>query len=207
MGRIVVATLFVLLSFSGARGQLLKGYGFKAGMVVANQDFDYSAGFQADTKNRSGLNFGIFAEWLSLPSLSVLTEAHYIQKGHVDEFVQTDEFATPIRIIKFDQRLDYLSIPLLAKVTLRTKHLLPYLIAGPRFDFLLGYKSDTAGEIYRELKDADVGGTIGLGVESTSRPVKVLLEFRYSPDFTSAYQTDLLKVKNSSFEILFGVRR
>jgi hypothetical protein len=207
MRKLIIAVVLVLFSFSGANARLLKAYGFKAGVVVANQDFDYFGRLQFDTKARSGLSFGVFAEWLSLRSLSILTEAHYIQKGYVSESVQTDEFGTPIRIFKFDHRVDYLSIPLLAKVTLRTKHLSPYLIVGPRFDFLLGYKSETLDEVYRDLKDLDVGGTIGLGVESRSQPVKVLLEFRYSPNFTNAYQTDLLKVKNNSFEILFGVRR
>jgi hypothetical protein len=207
MRRVTIVAALVLFSFSGANAGVLDGYGLKAGVVVANQDFDYSEGLRLDTKSRSGLNLGIFAEWLSLRPLSILTEVHYIQKGHVDESVQTDEFGTPIRIFKFDHRLDYLSIPLLAKVTLRTKHLSPYLVVGPRFDFLLGYKSETFDEVYKDLKDTDVGGTIGLGVESRGQPVKVFLEFRYSPDFTSAYQTEFLKITNSSFEILFGVRR
>ena len=206
MRRIILAVVLVLFSFSGANARLLKGYGLKAGVVVANQDFEYSEGFQADTKDRAGLDFGVFAEWLDIPFFSILTEVHYIQKGHADEFVRTDEFGTPISSTRIDHRLDYLSVPLLAKASLRTKHVLPYLVVGPRFDFLLDYKSETLDQVYKELKDSDVGATIGLGMESRTDPVKVLVEFRYSPDFTDAYKTDLLKVKNNSFEILFGVR-
>jgi len=206
MRSIIIALVVVLFSFPAAQAQLLKGYGLKGGIVVANQDFNYTQGFEAGTKNRTGLDVGVFAEWLNHSFFSILTEIHYIQKGHVDEATRTDEYGNPASTIRHDSRLDYLSVPLLAKITLNTQYALPYLVIGSRFDYLLGYKSETSKELFDELKNTGVGGTVGLGLESKSKPVKFLLEFRYSPDFTNAYKTDLLKVKNSSFEILFGLR-
>jgi hypothetical protein len=206
MRRIIICIILVLFSFSGAYAQLVKGYGLKAGMVAANQDFDYSQGLEADTENRIGLDVGVFAEWLNHSYFSILTEIHYIQKGHTVESTRTDEFGNPLSTVKHNNRLDYLSIPLLAKITLRTQYALPYLVIGPRFDYLLGYQSEISKELFDEFKNTGVGGTVGLGLESKSKPVKFLLEFRYSPDFTNAYKSDMLKVKNSSFEILFGLR-
>jgi hypothetical protein len=205
MNRIIISVFLVLFSFSSAYAQLLKGYGLKGGIVAANQDFEYTQDFQADTKSRTGLDVGIFAEWFDLRIFSVLTEVHYIQKGHVDEYTRTDEFGNPAGTIKHNSRLDYLSVPLLVKITLNTQYALPYLVIGPRFDYLMGYESETSKELFENFKNTGVGGTVGLGMQSRSEPVKFLLELRYSPDFTNAYKSDLLKVKNNSFEVLLGL--
>ena len=139
MKRVIICVLMVLFSFSSTYAQLLKGYGLKGGVVIANQDFDYTQGFEADTKNRTGLDIGVVAEWLDLRVLSVLTEVHYIQKGHIIENARYDEFGKS-QSINF--RFDYLSVPVLAKFTLRTQYAMPYLVIGPRFDYLLGYESE-----------------------------------------------------------------
>jgi hypothetical protein len=76
---------------------------------------------------------------------------------------------------------------------------------GPRIDLFLGYNSDLSGALYDEFERVDIGGDFGIGVGNNSGPMRMLLEFRYSPDFSNAYKTDLLKVKNNSFEILFGL--
>lgn len=206
MKRMGISMVLILFCFSSAYAKLINGYGLKTGVVIANQDFDHTYGFFDDTKNRTGFDFGVYMEWFNLLFLSMLIEAHYVQKGMIEEVPRTNEFGDPISPIKHNNRVDYLSIPILAKITFETKHVSPYLAIGPRFDFLLDYKSKILKTLYKELKDMDTGGTIGIGVESKTEPLKMLLEFRYSPDFTNAYKTDLLKVKNNSFEILFGLR-
>lgn len=206
MKRIIIAIGLVFFCFSGAHAQLLKGYGLKTGVVIANQDFEHIYGFFDDTKNRAGLDFGVFIEWFSLPHLSALTEVHYTQKGMVEEVPRTDEFGHSISPLKLDNRVDYLSIPVLAKVTFETRPVSPYLFVGPRLDIFLGYESELSGEVYDDFKRTNMGGDLGIGVETSTEPLKMLLEFRYSPDLNNAYETDLLKVKNNSFEILFGLR-
>jgi hypothetical protein len=202
MKRVIICVFLAFFSFSSAYAQLLKGYGLKGGVVVADQDYDFTQDLQYDTETRTGWDVGIFAEWLDLRVLSVLTEVHYIQKGHVTENARYDEFGKP-QSINF--RFDYLSVPILAKFTLRTQYAMPYLVIGPRFDYLLSYESEISKELYGDFKNVDVGGTIGVGLESRLKPVKFLLEFRYSPDFSNAYKSDFLKVKNNSFEVLLGL--
>ncbi len=204
-----ISIAIILFCFSSAYPQLLKGYGLKTGIVIADQHFEYGPYAKVETaldrKHRTGFDIGIYVEWLNLPFFSMLTEAHYVQKGMINEGIAYNEFGTLMGTVKFDNRVDYLSVPILAKIAVKTPSFSPYLVAGPRFDFLLGYNS-TGGEfLYDRFKDLDMGGDIGIGVESNTRPLKVLLEFRYSPDFTYAYKSDLLKVKNNSFEILFGL--
>ena len=64
-------------------------------------------------------------------------------------------------------RLDYLSLPVLAKGRIDLKSLTPYVLAGIRFDHMLGYESE--GDIFNQVFDAfdptTIGGSVGAGVE------------------------------------------
>ena len=207
---VVISIIAILFCFSSAPAQIVKGYGIKTGAVISNQHFEYApeakVGTTGDKKNRTGFDFGISLEWFNLPFFSLLTEVHYAQKGMIEEIPKTNEYGQEIAPRKYDKRIDYLSLPILAKIALNSKHITPYLVIGPRFDFNLDLKSDVFfGWQGNEFKNVDVGGTLGVGVESKSEPLKAILEFRYSPDFTYAYKSDLLKIKNRSFEILFGI--
>jgi hypothetical protein len=205
MKKVGIAVALVLAISSGAHAQTLRGYGAKAGVVIANQDFDYTFGFDFDTKNRAGLDVAVYLEWLDIPFFSVLTEAHYIQKGMVNENPRTDEFGHPMSPLEHGNRVDYVSIPILAKVTFGTGPFRPYFVLGPRIDLFLGYESRILKHVYDEFTDTNLGGTVGMGVERKTNRLKMLLELRYSPDFTDAFEKDVLKVKNNSFEILFGL--
>ena len=205
MKKIGIPVALVLAISSAAHAQILEGYGAKAGVVIANQDFDYTFGFGFDTNDRTGFDIGVYAEWFDLAFFSLLTEVHYIQKGMEHEERRVNEFGEELASRKWNSRVDYLSIPILAKITFQTKHVSPYFMMGPRIDLFLGYNSDHFEALYDEFERVDIGGDFGIGVGDNGAPVKVLLEFRYSPDFSNAYETDLLKVKNNSFEILIGL--
>lgn len=205
MTRIVVSIGLILLFSSVADARVLEGYGVKTGVVIAEQDFDCAEDFDFDTKNRTGSDIGVYLEWLDIPYFGLLTEVHYVQKGMVEENPRKDEFGHPMSPVRHSNRVDYISIPILAKVTLRTGRVRPYFVLGPRVDFLLGYESRILKDIYDGFEDTNLGGTIGIGVERKTKSLNMLFELRYSPDFSNAYKTDLLKVKNNSFEILFGL--
>ncbi|MGB8658435.1 MAG: porin family protein [Candidatus Zixiibacteriota bacterium] len=205
--RISIAIIALLLCFSSVHAQFMHGFGVKTGVVLASQDIDNSMGFDTNAKSRTGFDLGVFAEWFDSPVFSLSTEAHYVQKGMIEEVPRIDEFGFPMSPSKDDHRIDYLSIPVLAKISVKGKHISPYLVFGPRFDFLLGNKSKTLKILYDELKNTDEGLTAGVGVETNTVPLRMLLEFRYSPDFSNAYKTDLWKIRNNSFEILSGLKR
>jgi hypothetical protein len=205
MTRAIVSIGLILLFSSVADARVLQGYGVKTGVVIAEQDFDYAEDFDVDPKNRVGLVVGVYLEWLGTPFFSLLTEAHYVQKGMVNENLRTDEFGHPMSPVEESNRVDYLSIPILAKVAFGTGRVRPYFVLGPRIDFLLGYESRILKDIYEGFEDKNMGGTIGIGVERKTNLLNMLLELRYSPDFTDAFEKDVLNVKNNSFEILFGL--
>lgn len=207
----IILTLVVLLLIcsSVVQGEMLKGFGFKTGLAIANQSFDYTVPvFGLDMKNRIGFDFGGIVEWFNLPYLSVLTEAHYIQKGMKSEVEKVSySHGGEIGTITYDYRVDYLSVSALVKFTLEGKLISPYLITGPRFDFLLGNNTDGNDELYDNFKSTVLGGDVGIGAEFDVVDLGTILsEFRYSYDFSKAYKNDFLQVKNRSFQILLGFR-
>ena len=151
---------------------------------------------------RAGIDAGIFVEWLDMPILSFITEAQYIQKGVTegfDDFI----FARP--------RVDYISVPILAKVRLSIppftdSQYMPYMIAGPRVDLLINEITDRHFLSFGKFKNIDYGASVGAGIEfSTIAPFRIDLEFRYSPNFTDSYTDFYTKVRNNSWELLLAV--
>ena len=208
MKRIWISIIIISLCFLSAQAQLINGLGCKMGAAFAKQDFDYDHDYNRDLKTRIGFDVAIYAEWLNLPFLHVLTEVHYIQKGMIEDVERWDINNISLSNTE-NNRIDYLSIPILAKVMVTCKNASQYILIGPRFDFLLGYKtgffSSSVREIYSDFKNNSISGDIGYGMEiNWAELIKTSIEFRYSPDFGYAYKSEHLKVKNESFEILVG---
>jgi opacity protein-like surface antigen len=175
---------------------------------VSNQDFNYSTpGAGLDTRSRTGFDLGGFIEWFDLPYLRMLTEAHYLQKGMIDKVKVVNGSGDVIGTVKNDHRIDYLSISALSKFTPGGKVFSPYLIIGPRVDFRLKNNSEVYDELYDKFNATFLGGDIGAGMEfSLNKLLTLLAEFRYSHDFTEAYKTELLEVRNRSYQLLIGLK-
>jgi hypothetical protein len=94
----------------------------------------------------------------------------------------------------------------MAKLRIPAGLLTPYVLAGPRLDILVNRQPDGFGSLYEDLKNTEVGVTLGVGVElPLSVFPSLLAEFRYSPSFTSAFKNDFLTVTNQSMEFLIGL--
>ena len=205
----VVLCVLVLICANESPSQLIKGYGIKLGLTSADQKINYFLHGDLETKRRLGFISGVYVEWLDIPFISVITEADYTQRGNGFKIPVTTEVGSQIGNKTFYSRLDYLSIPVLAKFTLSGTIISPYIFAGPRFDFLLGYKSDgnSFTDLYERFKKNIFGGTVGLGAETGSiLPVTLTADFRYNFDFTKSYKSQYLEVTNNAFDFLLGVR-
>jgi hypothetical protein len=81
----------------------------------------------------------------------------------------------------FRPRIDYLSIPVLAKIRMPNPVLQPYLLAGPRFDLHLSTYPDYFDPAVEHFVTTEYGATAGLGIElSTLLPFSILVEVRYN---------------------------
>lgn len=205
--------MVILAANSVAHSQLVRSYGVKLGAVSANQTWHYA--FFPDlatdwtTNYRWGITGGVYVELLDIPLLSLVAELQYTQKGtryplpltSVSQPDGTGQFKT------LSPRVDYLSIPILAKLRLKSPFFTPYLIVGPRVDLLVFKRGDGFDQVIDRFKSTDVGGTIGVGVEiHTLLPVGLLAELRFNPSFRDSYNSEFLTVRNRSFDFLVGLQ-
>jgi hypothetical protein len=194
--------------------QKLDGYGAKLGLVVANQTWNYAQPTNFTPTARSGLGFGGFIEFAYKPSIHLMIELDYVQKGFNADIVTTvpaeqvdtgggPGTTTQTKTIK--PRADYLSLPVTVKFVYNSNIISPYAFAGPRLDYMIGRNSD--GAVFDNFHRWDAGISIGggFGIYSKSS-FSGFIEIRYSPSFTPTYKSDQVTVKNTSFEVLAGIK-
>ena len=202
---LIVFVLSVSACTAYADGSM--GFGFKLGGVAASQKWQDPWRDDTLRGTRWGFIGGVFIHVLDWSNLSFVVEFDYVQKGTRFKFIETDPSGVPFP--RRSPRVDYLSIPLLAKIHKRVAWLTPYIIVGPRVDIPLNTDSD--GSIMwssldiGDVERIDLGGVVGLGLERLAHPVTLLVEFRYSPSFTDAVDTERVTFRNSSIELLLGV--
>ncbi|MBI3193578.1 MAG: PEGA domain-containing protein, partial [Ignavibacteriae bacterium] len=108
------------------RNNLVKNYGIKGALTLANQNFESNNLFNSGIM-RIGFNAGVFIEWSSSASFfTFITQIEYVQKGRGDFINMSGAEAKETSF-----RLDYLSIPLMCKLSLPS---FPYFLLGPRPD-------------------------------------------------------------------------
>jgi hypothetical protein len=194
---------FLILVPMELTGQLVKGYGVKLALTSANQTFE-----PLETNRRKGFNVAGYVEWFTMPYFSLLTQMEYVQRGMTVDFIVTSPSGpTPIGTLTQDNRVDYLSIPILVKVGLPTTTIRPFVIAGPRVDFPIGHRTDdnVLGGVYDKFKTM-FGASVGVGVEtSTLLPVTVAIEARYNIDFSDSYVGQAVAIRNNAFDFWLGV--
>jgi hypothetical protein len=205
---ILVFGLSFVLSLSSL-SQPIRGYGFKLGAVLANQTFEYhdlEFPIDPEREDRWGFDLGMYLELMNAPAASILAEIHYIQKGYGLTVAETGPDGPEILgYTTLDWRYDYLTVPILFKLRYQSESLTPYLIAGPRIDILLG-EFEPSYVLPIDYESVDFGVSMGLGTEILLGSIpRSYVEFRYSPNLTTAYKGAYVDIKNRSFEFLLGI--
>lgn len=216
MKKIALSVIILLLCAYSGFSQSLKSFGIKGGLSISTQSYHYK---QADLPGPENalrdLCIGGFAQWNGTGKLSWMLEMYYICKGASDKVTITmEDSPQPRGTTYWDYEIYYLSIPLLARLNMEKGPSRFYGLLGPRMDIRLGQNdlliaynvsSEQMQFLYKDYRDLDFGLEFGIGME---RPVSslfdLILEIRYSPSFTHVYQSDLLDIRNQSFEFLVG---
>jgi hypothetical protein len=200
-------------------------YGFKLGLVSAYQTSVTLINHEEySSDNRLGMDIGGFIEFLNYKNFSLLTEAHFIQKGfrsNISTYKNGTVSQAMISSEIIQTKINYLSFNLLGKFSIPFLSIKPYLIAGPRLDKLLSYSEDNLNGIYKYINKYNWGISVGFGIsKSLSRKIILSSEFRFSKDFTGFKITDYYyrniyqytygnevsaTFKNNSFEFLLGI--
>lgn len=165
----------------------------------------------ASPQRRIGFNVGLYAEWLGLPFFSLITQVEYDQRGYLETYYVSLPLPAGFATKLASQRIDYLSVPILAKITFPIDGVQPYILAGPRVDVKLGYEKTYLGDWptppYSEFKSTDFGASIGAGLTLPNFPMlPILFEFRYNLDASSSYKTSFSTYRNNSCDIWIGVQ-
>lgn len=167
---------------------------------------------------RAGFHAGLFTEWFDYNNLSLTTGINYEQKGTSYTAISYDDFGRNLGEQTLSSRLDYLSIPILAKYTIQLGEKSVYILAGPRFDIFLGYAKDEGNLVWGnedQYKDVVFGISVGFGLARTifeSREIFVEFIYNYDPFwlFESKYKLftpmeSEYRVKNESFNVSLGI--
>lgn len=129
-------------------------------------DYDYHGSI--NTLRRGGFNAAIYAEWLNVPLISIVTQYEYAQRGVGSDVITTGETGPEeIGRDKIFSRDDYLSIPILVKISIPVQIIKPYILIGPRLDYFLGDKEDEPAfyRVYDEFSKTIIGGSFGIGLD------------------------------------------
>ena len=211
MRRLLFSLFVCILTLpSLADAQLVRSAGFKIGTSAASQHWNYpTIGQSLDANTLWGIDVGAFVEWFTFPVFSLTTEGHYIQKGFRVSLPTTNSQSPDGNgtFITLSQRVPYFSLPVLAKFRLDIASSCFYALAGPRVDFLLGYRDEGFGNVIKDFRSTEFGLTLGLGFEAIAFDRFMIgAEYRFSPTLQDSYSTDFLQVRNRSMEILLVLR-
>ncbi len=209
MKRLFITIIIVFAGYHhDCPAQLIKSYGVKVALTSANDNYENKNAPDVSTKRRIGFNIGGFVEWFHVPYFSAITQIEYVQKGSGMDFDRRDEHNNDLGTITYYGRLDYISIPILAKFSIPTASVSPFLLMGPRFDFLVGYQSDKNifNDLYSKIKINVTGASIGIGAQiKLILETNIMAEIRYNYDFVDSFKNDIVRTRNDSYDIWIGL--
>jgi hypothetical protein len=191
---IIIIILFI--PFNLLHSQFKLNYGFKAGAVSAHINEIYEGGEYAYS-SKWGFGAGIFLEGSFNNNISISGELDYLQGGWYDDDLSQ----------KYS--MNVLSVPVLLKLKTDAGKFTPYLLAGPKFDFLLSM--DSVNHSFDKAIFPIYGVTLGAGCERVVwKNYSILAEIRYNYDFESMFKVfsmvDVSYNYSRSLEFLIGVK-
>jgi hypothetical protein len=151
---------------------------------------------------------GAFAEYVYSPLLSFTGDISYMQNGTKSkDIILTRKANNEMgfeELGTLDERYDYISFAPMIKAKYENGSIVPFAVAGPSVNFLIGTNEQGNYEAYNKMV---LGYAAGIGTEiNVNLPFSLMMELLYNHDITYAYKSDYLKVRNYSFAFLFGVK-
>jgi hypothetical protein len=209
--RTLAALLVALIVAPSAHAQFLHSYGLRIGGNTSTLDADI-----IDFERRTGFQVAAFAELLPTPVFSVQAEVEYARRGFVSEQELRGADNEPLGVVRATTALDYLSVPVLARVRYPVGAVTAYALAGPRLDFLVGRSpgrfefsdgTEVEDEFGQNVEGTSLSGSVGIGAAFGAllgREVRV--ETRYNFGLTDLLpEGDAVDLRHSGFDFSVGV--
>jgi len=144
------------------------------------------------------------------PGFSLQPELLYVQQGAKNEYEEMNEMGELIGSGDYIMDLDYIQIPVLAKVDLPVAgSVLPSIIAGPAIAFKInaeGTYEGSTGDVSADLEDVNstnLSLIVGLGLKLGAGPAGVNVEVRYNYGLSKIYDGPI-DIQNRSIQGLVG---
>ena len=203
--------LTLLALFAFATNLPAQSVGVKAGVNLANIGGEDTE--DGDFNSITGLQFGAVLELPISDRFAIQPEVLYLQKGFGTEL---DILGTKITSTT---TLNYLEIPILAKISLTDSPTKVYVTAGPSFGLGLNgtAKSESGGMEEEEdidfeedeLSSLDISAAVGAGVQLPIGPVDFFIDARYLLGLNtiddSEPEADQVDFKNRGIGLSVGV--
>lgn len=199
MTHVLGCLILLCLAAGSAAAQGLQP-GLKGGVNLANvrgSGDEGSAGFDA----RVGLVAGVFATWRPVSWLALQPEVLVTSKG-----AALNDEGIDARLV-----LDYLEVPLLARVSRRVSRATVYVAAGPTVAWLLRAKtrvvfdgSTEEIDMKDDVEPFDMGVAMGGGVEIGA----FVIDGRYTLGLSDidADRSDAMTIRNRVISMTAGIR-
>lgn len=183
MKKILVVSIIAIFGLSYSAKAQNVDFGVKAGLNISNL-----SGGEPDRNNLLSLHFGGFTEFKLNEKFSIQPELLYSMQG--------SEVENSLKV-----RLDYLSIPLLAKYFVTKKFSIE---AGPQLSFLMKDKVEilsSGDEVETDASSFDFGLSFGFAYDLSP---KIFIQTRYNYGITTVSENP--DIKNSVFQLSLGYK-
>jgi hypothetical protein len=205
--RIVLFSLLLILSVSQAYAD--GAVGFFGGLNMGNLSGDSLP--NTSYKGRTGLVVGVMGEFRIAKDVMLGLHPMYVQKGSTPTISPVTEDGDPI---ENDLRLDYLSVPVLAKI--ESGNGVTYVTGGLDLAFLMDASLTTSqgeSDVKDLLQDIDLSMVFGFGAKIPLGAPLLTLEFRYTQSLLNVadiqggeYKRGLpVRFRSSGFQLLAGL--
>ena len=204
--------LVLVLSTITLHSQVIAGVGIKGGISLANQSHHFTPiNYTIETQSIATPSAALFIEVFSRKYLSYQLDLSYVTKGSktTTESVTVNHLENDLFVVNLGDltvsKFSYFVFSPMVRFRFDQNHLTPYLMLGPRIDYLLNYKTESVHPL--EVQHSFILGLSGgVGVEFNLNNLGLFLEVQVQPDLSTVTNQAPLLINNNILLISLGIR-
>jgi len=193
-------------------GQVPASFGLKGGIALANQSYRITPiDYKLETEPVLGPVVTLFVETFIGSHFSFQFDVGYVVKGSTTstESVTVNHLDNDRIVVNEGEsaasKFTYLTLVPMARYRWDLERLTPYLLLGPRVDFLLNYKTESEYELSTQSLNI-LGLTCGAGLEFHLQNMGLFAELQFLPDLSPVSNQEPLLINNNMLSLTLGIR-